>query len=172
MPGCLSGSVPLDHNWVHMSNGQVLRISAILAAVALSASACVSSTSVVPTASAIRIDGFTLGALAACSPPVDVDAAALDRSCAGDLKRATAALDTREPGHPAVVSVAMYADGSQPAPIDVTGEATPPMPAPTHAGPTVTVFVFTLADGSTRATGVACVDSNPPSCVGVGSYPG
>jgi hypothetical protein len=155
-----------------MSIGQFPRIGAILVAVALTVSACVGSTSVVPTASAIRIDGSTLGAMAACSPPVDVDAAALDESCAGYLKRATAALDTRDPVHPAVVSVAMYTDGSQPAPIDVTGDATPPMPASTHAGPTVTVFVFTLADGSTRATGVACVDSSPPSCVGVGSYPG
>lgn len=154
------------------SISEVARASALVAAVALIVSACVSSTGVVPTVSAIRIDGFTLGALAACSPPVDVDAAALDRSCAGYLKRATAALDTREPGHPAVVSVVMFADGGQPAPIDVTGDATPPMPAPTHAGPAVTVFVFTLADGSTRATGVACVDGSPPSCVGVGSYPG
>ena len=167
----VSGFVGPDHNG-RMSSGRISFTGALLAAVALSVAACVGSSSAVPTASTIRIDGFTLGAMAACSPPVDVDAAALDRSCAGYLKRATAALDTREPGHPDVVSVAMYADGSQPAPIDVTGDGAPPTPGPGHLGPTVTVFVFKLADGSTRATGVACVDASPPSCVGVGSDPG
>jgi hypothetical protein len=117
------------------------------------------------------IDGFRLGAVIVCSGPVGVDEATLDRGCAGDFKRATAALDAREPGHAAVVSVEMYSDGTQPGPIDVTGDAPPPTPAPRHPGPDVKVFVFTLADGSKRATGVACEDE-PLVCVGVGSYPG
>lgn len=104
--------------------------------------------------SSTTIDGFTLGALAACSPPVDVDAAALDASCAGFPTRAMAALDAREHGHAAVVSTQTYADGKQPG----------------ASGVTVTVFVFKLADGSMRATGVAC-SGEPATCVGVGSYP-
>ncbi len=87
------------------------------------------------------------------------------------IELATAALDARDPGHAAVVSMTKYSDGTQPEPVDVTGNAPTPTPAPTrHPGPMVFVFVFKLADGSTRATGVACTD-NPPSCVGVGSYP-
>jgi hypothetical protein len=117
------------------------------------------------------IDGFILGALAVCSPPVDVDAATLDASCAGFSKRATAALDARDPGHAAIVSTQMYSDGSQPGPIDVTGDATPPTQRSAHPGPLVYVFVFKLSDGSTRATGVACSDE-PVSCVGVAAYPG
>jgi hypothetical protein len=116
------------------------------------------------------IDGFTLGAIVECSPPVDVDAAVLDQSCAGFPKRATAALDAREPGHAAIVSTTMYADGTQPGPIDVTGDASVPPQPSMHPGPYVTVFVFTLADGSTRATGVAC-SGEPATCVGVASYP-
>ena len=131
--------------------------------IALLSSACAGSTR---RSDATRFCDRRLQLELGSARPSRCGAARPDMSCAGYLKRATAALDTREPGHPAVVSVAMYADGSQPAPIDVTGDATPPMPAPTHAGPAVTVFVFTLADGSTRATGVACVDGSPPSCVG------
>lgn len=123
-----------------------------------------------PSQGSTIIDGFTLGALAACSPPVDVDAATLDASCAGFPERAVAALDTREPGHAAILSTATYTDGTQPGPIDVTGDAAPPKPATRHPGPDVTVFVFKLADGTTKATGVAC-SGEPASCVGVGSYP-
>ena len=65
----------------------------------------------------------------------------------------------------------MYSDGTQPEPIDVTGGAPTPTPAPTsHPGPLVIVFVFELADGSTRATGAAC-SGRPTGCVGVGVYP-
>jgi len=116
------------------------------------------------------VDGFTLGALAVCSPPVDVDAAAFDASCAGFPKRAMAALDVRDPGHAPIVATSMYTDGTQPAAIDVTGNDSPPKLATRHPGPDVTVFVFKLADGSTRATGVAC-SGEPATCVGVGSYP-
>jgi hypothetical protein len=113
------------------------------------------------------IDGFTLGSIVKCSPPLESDPVILDRSCAGYPKRARAALDARDPGHAAIVSVDTYTDGTQPGPIDFTGSGVPPTPAPRHPGPTVYVFVFTLANGSTRATGVACSET----CVGVASYP-
>jgi hypothetical protein len=136
----------------------------LIIATCVALSACVASGS--------TVDGFKLGGIVKCSPPVDVDAATLERGCAGDLKRATAALDAREPAHAAVVSVKTYSDGTQPEPIDMTGDGPPPIPAPRHPGPNVTVFVFTLADGSTRATGVACEGTGPLVCVGVGTYPG
>ena len=100
------------------------------------------------------VDGFVLGPLVRCSPPVDVDAKALDASCAGFSRRAIAALDAREPGHAAIVSTETYADGRQVA----------------SSGISVDVFVFKLADGSTKATAVAC-SGEPPVCVGVGAYP-
>ena len=117
------------------------------------------------------IDGFKIGVAESCSPPVgSMDPSLVGSSCAGQRALATAALDARDPGHAAVVSVAMYSDGTQPEPVDVSGNAPTPTPPPTtHPGPPVTVFVFTLADGSVRATGVACADAR--SCVGVGSYP-
>jgi hypothetical protein len=115
------------------------------------------------------VDGFKLGGIVKCSPPTDPHAAAGGRSCGAFPALATAALDAREPGHAAVVSVAAYTDGTQPGPIDVTGDAPPTVSAARHPGPNVTVFVFTLADGSTRATGVACEELGP--CVGVESYP-
>lgn len=58
---------------------------------------------------------------------------------------------------------------SQPGSVDITSDATPPPQATRHPGPAVDVFVFTLADGTRRATGLACNGSGP--CVGVGSYP-
>lgn len=117
------------------------------------------------------IDGFKLGVVLVCSPAVGpIDPSLTGSTCAGQLALATAALDARDPGHAAVVDVASYSDGTQPEPLDVSGNAPTPTPPPTaHPGPRVTVFVFTLADGSVRATGVACPDAR--SCVGVGSYP-
>lgn len=136
----------------------------LLAAASTALTSCVGSGS--------TVDGFRLGVIVKCFGGVGLDAAAQDRGCAGYLKRATAALDAREPGHAAIVSSTMYTNGTQPEPIDITGDAPPPTPAPRHAGPNVTVFVFTLADGTTRATGVACVEGPSESpCVGVGSYP-
>lgn len=119
------------------------------------------------------VDGFKLGVIVACSPPVDVDAATLDRGCSGNPRRATAALDAREPGHPPVAGLATFSDGTQPEPVDYSANAPSPTPAPTaHPGPRVTVFVFTLVDGSIRATGVACTGNGPSaSCIGVGTYP-
>ena len=114
------------------------------------------------------VDGFKIGVMVECSGGTDPRAVG-DSGC--DLERATLALDAREPGHAAVVSYRMYSDGTQPEPIDMTGDGPPPTPGPRHPGPKVTVFVFTLADGSTRATGVACGDVKPTVCVGVPSYP-
>lgn len=96
------------------------------------------------------VDGFTLGVPLWCSGPVgSFSSAALDAGCLGDPKRAIAALDARDPGHAAVVSTRSWTDA-------------------THPG--VSVFVFRLADGSTRATGVACQQALG-SCVGIGSHP-
>ena len=122
-------------------------------------------------AAPVTIDGFTLGAMEACSPPVDVSAATIDASCAGYRARAETALAAREPGHPAIVSSKMYADGTQPGPIDVTGNGPVPVQPSRNPGPVVTVFVFTLVDGSTRATGVSCTDGQPRVCAGVPAYP-
>lgn len=124
-----------------------------------------------PLPTGTMIDGFTLGVLAACSPPVTDDPKILDESCAGFPKRALAALDAREPGHAAVTSVQMYADGTSPAPIDVTGKSPGPTPPPLHKGAFVYVFVFNLEDRSVRATGISCTDSNPTVCQGIEAYP-
>lgn len=116
------------------------------------------------------IDGFTLGVLAACSPPVGpTSSAATAASCARYPALAAAALDARDPGHAAIVATTSWTDGTQPGPIDVTGNGPPPTAGPRHPGPNVIVFVFQLADASIRATGVVCPDA--PPCVGVGSYP-
>jgi hypothetical protein len=126
------------------------------------------------------IDGFKLGVRVTCSPGVGPPPSG--GWCRGlDAAMALAALDARDPGHAAVVSgPLMFTDGTQPEPMDVTGNAPTPTPAPTsHPGPDVTVFVFELADGSTRATGVACPTDRKAGaivaiagpCVGVGAYP-
>ena len=117
------------------------------------------------------IDGFTAGVMEKCAG-LDDDPS-VDASCGGGYRLARAALDARDPGHASVVSLEMYSDGTQPGPIDVTGPGLPPTPAPRHPGPDVTVFVFKLADGSTRATGVACTKEagQRTSCTGIGSYP-
>lgn len=138
-------------------------VSTLILAAAIGFSGCG------PTGS--TIDGFKLGVVVKCSGGISEHTAATDDGCGGGLKRASAALDARDPGHAAVLSVAMYSDGTQPGPIDMTGDGPPPIPAPRHPGPLVTVFVFTLADGSVRATGVACEDTGPLVCVGVGTYP-
>jgi hypothetical protein len=119
------------------------------------------------------IDGFTPGVIEKCAGPTDPADALLDASCPGQYRLARAVLDARNPGHAAVMSLEMYSDGTQPGPIDFTGPGIPPSPAPRHPGPNVTVFVYKLADGSTRATGVACMDdaTGRSSCVGVASYP-
>lgn len=117
------------------------------------------------------IDGFKLGVMVTCSPPVgSIDPSLAADSCSGRPALALAALDARDPGHAAVIRTDTFSDGTQPEPVDVSGNApTPTPPATAHPGPHVTVFVFTLADGSVRATGVACPDPGP--CVGVGTYP-
>lgn len=132
-----------------------------------------------PIATGSTIDGFKLGVRVTCSP--GIGPAPSGGWCPGlDQAKAVAALDVRVPAHAAVVSTMTFTDGTQPEPVDVTGNAPTPTPAPTaHAGPLVTVFVFELADGSIRATGVACpaylkdnaIVAVKGPCVGVGSYP-
>jgi hypothetical protein len=140
-----------------------LRRVPFLVAVAIAAAMAVSGCS--------TIDGFTPGGIEKCGGGLDIDRS--DASCGGGYRLARAALDTRDPGHAPVVSLEMYSDGTQPGPIDFTGPGVPPTPAPRHPGPDVTVFVFKLADGSTRATGVACTEdpAGRRTCVGVASYP-
>jgi hypothetical protein len=124
---------------------------------------------------AATIDGFEPGGLVKCSPPLVSDPVLLERSCAGDLGRATKALDEREPGHSAIIEWHEFADGRVPSPIDVTGDGPVPTPNSAPTNWSVTVFVFTLADGSKRATGVLCVkdlSTHQSSCTGIGSYPG
>jgi len=85
------------------------------------------------------IDGFTPGMPAACSPPVGPNAAVPAGTCSELPGLAVAALDAREPGHAAIVSEGMFTDGRLSGPSRIT----------------LYVFVFELADGSTKATGVA-----------------
>lgn len=144
---------------------------AVIAAVVAVSGCSVTARSGATYGSGAVIDGFTLGVPLQCSGPVGpVTSAAIGRGCGGDPQRAMAALDARDPGHAAIVSTTSWTDGTQPGAIDVTGDSPPPTGGATHSGANITVFVFRLADGSTRATGVACSDSGP--CVGVGSYPG
>ena len=125
------------------------------------------------------IDGFKVGVRVTCGG--GIGPAPSGGRCPGlDQRKAIAALDARDPGHAAIVSLMTFTDGTQPEPMDVTGNAPTPNPAPTaHPGPLVTVFVFVLADGSIQATGVACpasikhnaIVAGEGPCVGVGSYP-
>ena len=102
------------------------------------------------------IDGFLLGSALYWSPPVGpIDPALEDRLYPNELGLATSVLDRRDPGHARLISVQEFADGIQPA---------------RDPGPLVSIFVFTLADGSVHATAVSCADSAP--CGGLGSYPG
>jgi hypothetical protein len=110
------------------------------------------------------IDGFTLGARSECSGfvgsvPPDVI------GCGSYPELAVAALDARDKGHAAIVGTVMFTDATGPGAIDVTGDASPSIPKSAGSGGVVTVFVFTLADGSIHATGVKCSESGP--CVGV-----
>ena len=152
------------------------RPTAILLIAVIAAAVAVSGCSVSPRSGATYgtgaiFDGFTLGVPLNCSGPVGpLPSAAIGRGCGGDPQRAIAALDARDPSHAAIVSTSSWTDGTQPGAIDVTGDSPPTTGGATHPGANVTVFVFRLADGSTRATGVACSDSGPG--VGVGSYPG
>ena len=61
------------------------------------------------------IDGFKLGAVLECSPPIgSPDPSLAGSSCAGQPALALAALDARDPGHQAVIATTMYSDGTQP----------------------------------------------------------
>lgn len=104
-PGTRSGSCL----WATRgSSGNGPLLIAVIIAAGMALSGCLAS------ASPTTVDGFKPGAMAACSPPVGVvDQAALDGSCAGSIKRATAALDAREPGE-AAVAVGYGAPGRTP----------------------------------------------------------
>jgi hypothetical protein len=97
------------------------------------------------------IDAFPIGELAGCSPPAGPGGPPLTETCLVFPEKAQAALDAREPGHAAITSMRMYVDLR---------------PPDQNSG--VVVFVFTLADGTTKATGVDCRSG---TCVGIGSYP-
>jgi hypothetical protein len=109
------------------------------------------------------IDGFTLGVPVKCSGPVGPVPSDVV-GCGSYPELAVAALDARDKGHSAIVSTVTFTEATQSGPIDVTGDASPSIPA-AGSGGVVTVFVFTLADGSIHATGVKCSESGP--CVGV-----
>ena len=110
------------------------------------------------------IDGFTLGMPVKCSGPVGPVPSDVI-GCGSDRALAVAALDARDVGHAAIVSTVTFTDATQPGPIDATGDASPSIPESVGPGCVVTVFVFTLADGSTHAMGVKCSESEP--CVAV-----
>lgn len=110
------------------------------------------------------IDGFTLGVPVKCSGPVGPVPSDVI-GCGNYPELAVAALDARDKGHTAIVSMVTFTDATQSGPIDVTGDASPSIPKSAGSGGVVTVFVFTLADGSIHATGVKCSESGP--CVGV-----
>jgi hypothetical protein len=135
-------------------------------------SACVGTTSSAGRETGLVIDGFTLGEETSCMGPTDVPGAPTpppDTTCFDFEALARAALDARDHKHAAIVSVDTYADGTQPGSVDITGDATAPPQGTRHPGPAVDVFVFTLADGTRRATGIVCTGSRP--CAGVGFYP-
>jgi len=110
------------------------------------------------------IDGFTLGVPVKCSGPVGPVPSDVI-GCGSYPALAVAALDARDAGHPAIVSTVTFTDATQSGPIGVNGDASPSMAKSVGPGGVVTVFVFTLADGSTHAMGVKCSESEP--CVAV-----
>jgi hypothetical protein len=96
------------------------------------------------------VDGFPLGTRLECAT-----------ACSAVIDMATGALDARDPGHAPVVSAVPYHD------LDPCSDGTSPVPCVRDS--TLTVVVFRLADGSTRAAGVACIGVAP--CVAAESYP-
>ena len=101
-----------------------------------------------PSARYQAIDGFPIGSAAPCG------------ACTGEISMATTALDARDPGHAGIVSAIPYTD------IDPCANGTSTVLCVRDAS--VVVVVLRLADGSTRATGVACL--GVAACKGVGSY--
>jgi len=95
------------------------------------------------------IDGFPIGPPASCG------------ACTDEIAMATTALDVRDPGHARVQSATPYAD------VDPCRNGMSAVPCVRDSS--VVVVVFSLADGSKHATGVACIGIDP--CVGTGSYP-
>ena len=79
------------------------------------------------------VDGFRPGVLLACSGAIgSIDPKYSSRTCSGMSELATSALDARDPGHAAIVSMTQYSDGTQPEPVDGTGNAPTPTPPPTR----------------------------------------
>jgi hypothetical protein len=147
----------------------ILLVVATAAVIGCSSVGSIERATAAPTPSgSVVVDGFMIGSLAACSG--GTDATSQPNSCTRYPALAEAALDARDPGHAAVVKVQTFSDGAQPGPIDVTGDASPPPEASNSIDAYVTVFVFTLADGTIRATGVECPRSDA-ACKGIGSYP-
>jgi hypothetical protein len=95
------------------------------------------------------IDGFPIGSAAPCG------------ACTDEIAMATTALDARDPGHAPVLSATPYTD------IDPCTNGMSDVLCSRDAH--VYVVVFRFADGSTRATGVACLGVSP--CRGTESYP-
>lgn len=95
------------------------------------------------------VDGFPIGGTPDCG------------DCVAEIAKATAVLDTHNPGHPAVQSATAYRD------VDPCRDGY--APSPCFRDSHVVVVVFRLADGSTHATGVACI--GVAECVGTATYP-
>jgi hypothetical protein len=97
------------------------------------------------------VDGFPIGAPAACAPEL----------CDEWVQLARSVFDDRDPEHAEVINVRMYLE-----------DLTNPLlfePGVVHArSGTLMVVVFQLADGSRRATGVYC---GVGPCIGLDSYP-
>lgn len=115
---------------------------AVLGAIAIANFACSSvpqpsaSASVPPTTGSI-VDGFPVG------PAIEANPA--------EVALATQALDHRDPGHAAIISVDVYLEQGY---LNRSGS--------------FSVYVFRLADGSYRATGVHC---HPGGCDEYEHYP-
>jgi hypothetical protein len=95
------------------------------------------------------VDGFPIGGSADCG------------ACSDEIAMATAVFDTGSPGHAPVVSATPYRD------IDPCRDGYSKVPCVRDSR--VVVVVFRLSDGSTHATGVACIGITP--CVGTATYP-
>ncbi|HZM73919.1 MAG TPA: hypothetical protein VFC71_11155 [Candidatus Polarisedimenticolia bacterium] len=99
------------------------------------------------------VDSFPIGEPIACVS---------NSRCDEDLALATSALDRRDPGHAPIVETRLFqADARMTSHRDEIDKGLLLIPP-------VTVVVFKLADGSTRATGVAC--PGVAGCAGIASY--
>jgi hypothetical protein len=95
------------------------------------------------------VDGFPIGGPPDCG------------ACADEITMATAVLDARDPGHAQIQAATPYRD------IDPCRDGYTKVQCVRDSH--VVVVVFRLADGSTHATGVACIGVAP--CAGTDKYP-